>query len=116
MTEDVSYYKAEFSISRSVTEGFDISSAQIIKSMPMDFNPTIRKVVFFPEHHLNVHPEWPDFYFIVTGTRAATPIELETSGEDQRTSDGLLISEFFFRKVDRFELMEAPRDISKIVI
>lgn len=70
-------------------------------------NMNIQKVFFFPGHHQAQNPTWPDFYFFGTTT-------LEASESDKkRTLDGLLISEFFYRKVESLKLMQAEFNVTE---
>ena len=56
MTQDVYFYKAEFSVIRSTSsDGFEFNSAKLISTIPADFDPTVRKVAFFPEHFFSVN-------------------------------------------------------------
>ena len=68
------FYKVEFAVTNfdgpNPAKGFELKRADLFKSLKLDFNPTITRISFFPEHHLDKHPFWPDYYLFVTTTNA----------------------------------------------
>lgn len=82
--------------------GYQIKSAIVQQSIPIAMNSILQKVFFFPEHHRAKNPIWPDFYLYGT-----TTTEDSQSDDTKRTLDGLLISEFFYRKVDSLQLYQS---------
>ena len=78
----------------------------LMKSVPFEMSSFQQKVFFFPEHAPVRNATWPDFYFFGTITSE------EADDTNKRTLDGLLISEYFFRKVDSLQLMPAAVNIT----
>ena len=72
LSDEDAFYKAFFSFSKI---NGSMLKADLFKSISIDSNPAIKKVFFFPEHHLAKNPNWPDFYFFATTTRERTQKE-----------------------------------------
>ena len=76
---------------------FALRRAEFHKSIQFNLNEALSKVAFQPSYQPKSEHEWPEFYLFVTGTRQLLPSEIEETGEKNRMTDGLLLSENYLR-------------------
>ena len=108
LSSDKHIYTFDFAIAKS---DYALQRVSMKRSLLLDFNPAAMRIATFPAHHLANNPTWPDFWIFATTTKFKTQTEARLAGEEWRVKDGLLISEFFFRKIDKLELMTTTTDI-----